>query len=129
MSDPDSHPMADWPDELLRWWNKFSLTGDVDADHPPATAQEAHRLLMEIQLRQIQGVVQELQTNVDALIAESEDALLPVNLRRTLAVCARCGASDLEHFYTAKRTGKVLCPACYEQQGERRVNTKSHHHG
>ena len=60
--------------------------------------------------------MQELQTNVDALIAESEDALLPVNLRRTLAVCAKCGAGDLEHFYTAKRTGKVLCQACYARQ-------------
>ncbi len=44
------------------------------------------------------------------------DALLPVNLRRTLAVCAKCGAGDLEHFYTGKRTGKVLCPACFERQ-------------
>ena len=66
---------------------------------------------------------------MDALIAESEDALLPVNLRRTLAVCTRCGAGDLEHFYTGKRIGKVLCPACYERQGKRRVHTKSHHHG
>ena len=108
--------MADWPDELLRQWNKFSLTGDVDADHPPATAREAQHLLMEAHLRQMQGVVQELQANVDALLAESEDALLPVNLRRTLAVCAKCGAGELEHFYTAKRTGKVLCQACYERQ-------------
>ena len=107
--------MADWPDELLRWWNKFSLTGDVDADNPPATAREAHHLLIEAQLRQMQGVVQELQANVDALLAESEDALLPVNLRRTLAVCTRCGAGDLEHFYTGKRTGKVLCPTCHQR--------------
>ncbi len=91
MSDPDSHPMADWPDNLLCWWNKFAITGEVDSEHPPATAQEAHRLLMEIQFRKMQEVVQELQTNVDALLAESEDALLPVNLCRTLAVCARCG--------------------------------------
>ena len=108
--------MADWPDNLLCWWNKFAITGEVDSEHPPATAQEAHRLLMEIQFRKMQEVVQELQTNVDALLAESEDALLPVNLCRTLAVCARCGAGDLEHFYTGKRTGKVLCQACYERQ-------------
>ncbi len=124
MSDPDSHPMADWPDALLWQWNKFAITGAVDSQHPPATAQEAHRLLVEIQLRQMQGVVQELQTNVDALMAESDDELLPVNLRRTLAVCARCGAGDLEHFYTAKRTGKVLCAACHQRQA-----TRSHHNG
>ncbi len=62
-------------------------------------------------------------------LADDEEELLSANLRRTLAVCAKCGAGDLEHFYTAKRTGKVLCPACYERRGERRVNTKSHHHG
>ncbi len=83
--------MANWPNELLRWWNKFAVTGEVDSQNPPATAQEAHRLLVEVQLRQMQEVVQELQTNVDALMAESEDALLPVNLRRTLAVCASVG--------------------------------------
>ncbi len=113
MSDPDSHPMADWSPDLLRWWNKIAVTGEVDSQNPPATAQEAHNLLVQIQWRQIQEVVQELQTNVDALLAESDDELLPVNLRRTLAVCAKCGAGDLEHFYTGKRTGKVLCPACY----------------
>ncbi len=51
MSDPDSHPMADWPDELLRQWNKFSLTGAVDSQNPPATARGAHHLLVELQLR------------------------------------------------------------------------------
>ncbi len=114
MSDPDSHPMADWSPDLYRWWNKFSLTGDVDADHPPATAREAHHLLIEAQLRQMQEVAQELQTNVDALMAESEDALLPVNLRRKLAVCAQCGARNLEHFYTAKRSGRTRCEACFQ---------------
>ncbi len=107
MSTADSHPMADWSPDLQRWWNKFAVTGEVDSQNPPVTAQEAHRLLMEIQLRQMQEVVQELQTNVDALMAESEDALLPVNLRRTLAVCARCGARNLEHFYTSKLDGRT----------------------
>ncbi len=67
----------------------------------------------------MQGVVQELQTNVDALMAESVDALVPVNLRRTLAVCARCGAGDLEHFYTSKRDGRTLCAGCFAQRMER----------
>ncbi len=59
--------------------------------------------------------MQELQTNVDALMAESDEEMLPVNLRRKLAVCARCGVGDLEHFYTAERTGKVLCPTCHQR--------------
>ena len=53
MSDLDSHLMADWPDELLRWWNKFAGTGEVDSQNPPATAREAQHLLVELQLRQI----------------------------------------------------------------------------
>ena len=47
------------------------------------------------------------------------DALLPVNLRRTLAVCAKCGAGDLEHFYTSKRDSRTLCAGCFEQRVER----------
>ncbi len=115
MSDPNFDPMVGWPDDLLWQWNKLAVTGEVDSQDPPATAQEAHHLLVEVQLRQMQGVAQEMQINVDALIAESDDGLLPVNLRRKMAVCARCGASDLEHFYTAKRTEKVLCSACYQR--------------
>ncbi len=53
----------------------------------------------------------------------------PAELARRLATCARCGATDLEHFYTADRTGKVLCPACYEQQVTRIANTKSRNNG
>ncbi len=64
----------------------------------------------------MQDVAQAIHENVDALMAVSDDELLPVNLRRKLAVCAKCGAADLEHFYTGKRTGKVLCPACFERQ-------------
>ena len=48
-------------------------------------------------------------------LTDDEEELLSANLRRTLAVCARCGATDLEHFYTGKRTGKVLCPTCHQR--------------
>ena len=48
-------------------------------------------------------------------LADDEEELLSANLRRTLAVYARCGAGDLEHFYTGKRTGKVLCPTCHQR--------------
>ncbi len=108
--------MADWPDALLWQWNKFAITGEVDSEHPPATAEEAHHLLVEVQLRQMQDVAQEMQTNVDALMAVCEDELLPVNLRRKLAVCARCGAGDLEHLYTSRWGGEVLCPSCFQRR-------------
>ncbi len=40
-------------------------------------------------------------------------------LTPTRATCARCGAGDLEHFYTSKRDGRTLCVACFEQRVER----------
>ncbi len=109
MSDPESHPMSDWPPDLQQLWNTFARSGEVDAQHPPATVQEAYNQVVEVQVRHMQEAMQD----VACLVAESE--LLPVNLRRKLAVCARCGAGDLEHFYTAKRTGRTLCAACFHQ--------------
>ena len=72
--------------------------------------------VIEIQAQHLREVAQDIRQDLGCLVEESEDELLPVNLRRTLAVCAQCGAGDLEHFYTAKRTGKVLCQACYERR-------------
>ena len=116
--------MAKWPPDLLHLWQTFTLSGELDPQHPPATVLEAYTQVAEIQARHLREVVQDIQPDVTALFAESEDSLLPVNLRQKLAVCARCGAGDLEHFYTAKRTGKVLCRTCYEWQGTRLVHNK-----
>ena len=33
--------------------------------------------------------------------------------------CARCGAGDLEHFYTSKRNGNTLCTDCFQHRVER----------
>ena len=115
MSDPDSHPMTDWPPDLLHLWHRFTLSGEVDPHHPPATVQEAYNQVVEIQARHMREVVQDIQQDVACLVEESEDTLLPVNLRRKLAVFARCGVGNLEHFYTGKRSGKILCPACHQR--------------
>ena len=115
MSDSDFDHMADWPPDLLHLWNRFTLSGELDPPHPPATVWDAYTQVAGIQARHLREVAQDIQQDVTALIAEGEDALLPVNLRLKLAVCARCGAGDLEHFYTAKRSGKVLCQACYQR--------------
>ena len=107
--------MTNWPPDLLHLWHTFTVSGELDPHHPPATVLDAYHQVIEIQARHLREAMQDTQPDVTALIAESEDALVPVNLRRTLAVCARCGVGNLEHFYTGKRTGKVLCPACYER--------------
>jgi hypothetical protein len=35
------------------------------------------------------------------------------------AVCACCGANDLEHFYTSRREGETLCADCFRMRVER----------
>ncbi len=39
--------------------------------------------------------------------------------RVTSTVRCDCGARDLEHFYTPKRSGTMLCTACFQQRVER----------
>ena len=46
-------------------------------------------------------------------------ALVGVNPQQARPVCATCGATNLEHFYTSKRKGRTLCAACFEQRVER----------
>lgn len=35
------------------------------------------------------------------------------------ALCAGCGAHDLEHFYTSRREGETLCADCFRMRVER----------
>ncbi len=60
----------------------------------------------------------ELEARCAALTEQwrAEDQAL--RLSRVRPVCAKCGAKDLEHFYTAKGTGRTLCAACFEQRVE-----------
>ncbi len=55
---PDATPIASWPRHLQASWRDCVERGEVDAQNPPATAREAHRLLVEAQLRQMQDVAQ-----------------------------------------------------------------------
>ncbi len=129
MPTPDSTRFTDAPFTLQALWNKFSLSGEVDAYTLPATVQEAYNQVVEIQLRHMGQVTEEINKDVNALMAESEHELLDPDLRRKLAVCAACGAGDLAHFYTGKRSGKILCPAGYERLVARTVHNKSHNDG
>lgn len=109
MSANDLDWSATWSAELVRLWNKYVLRWDLDSRNPPATAEEAYNLVIELQLREMQDVAQEIRQDAE------EAELVDGNLRRALAVCAQCGAKNLEHFYTAERSGRTLCPACYQR--------------
>ncbi len=115
MSNADPTPFTNAPIELLCLWNKYVLRGDVDSHHPPTTAEEAYTQVIEVQLREMQAVAQDMREDAEALIAEEEE-LVDGNLRRALAVCAKCGAKRLEHFYTSKRDGRMLCGTCFQQR-------------
>ncbi len=112
---PNPTSFADAPEELQRLWNKHALRGDLDRHNPPATAEEAYTQVVEVQFREMQAVAQEIREDAEALIAEEEE-LVDGNLRRALAVCAKCGAKKLEHFYTSKRDGRMLCGTCFQQR-------------
>ena len=118
MPTPDSTPFTDAPFALKALWNKFALRGEVDARNPPATVQEAYNQVVEILLRHMGQVTEEINKDVNAFMAESENELLDPNLRRKLAVCTECGARHLEHFYTSKRSGATLCEGCFQRRGE-----------
>ncbi len=111
-------PTASWPRHLQESWGDCTARGEVDARNPPASIVEAYLQVAEARVRRLAGIPWGDRTHDLA----DDDEEYPAELARRLATCARCGAADLEHFYTAERTGKVLCPACYER---REVQMKS----
>ncbi len=98
-------PFTDAPDALLHLWNKFSLSGEVDAQNPPATMREAYNQVVAIQLRQIREGVQAINEDVQQLL--DLDGPGP-------PTCCVCGASALTKYVASLHTGATYCPACVE---------------
>ena len=92
MSASDSHPMADWPPDLLRLSNKFALSGEVDGQHPPDSMIEAYLLVAEVRTKRLSGIPWGDGTHD---LADDEEALL-ADLTPARATCARCGALVFE---------------------------------
>ncbi len=97
---------ASWPRHLLASWRDCAERGEVDGHTPPTSIVEAYLQVAEAQGRRLAGIP---WGDGRHDLADDEE-LMP-----TRTVCARCGARELEHFYTAKWTGKVLCPACHQR--------------
>ena len=113
MLGPDSTACADWPLQRRRLLSKFVLSGEVDGQNPPDSMVEAYLQVAEAQRRRLAGI----PWGDGEQIPDEEDEHA-AELGPQLAICARCGAGDLEHFYTCKRTGRTLCAACFEQRVE-----------
>ncbi len=100
-------PFTDAPDALLHLWNKFSLSGEVDAQKPPATMREAYNQVVAIQLRQIREGVQAINEDVQHLL--DLDGPGP-------PTCCVCGASPLTTYLASPYNGATYCPGCAERQ-------------
>ncbi len=98
-------PFTDAPLALLRMWNKFALSGDLDGSTPPATMREAYNQVVAIQLRQMREGVQAINENVQHLL--DLDGPGP-------PTCCVCGASPLTKYVASLHTGATYCPECVE---------------
>ncbi len=104
-------PTTSWPRHLQASWSDCAERGEVDAQHPPESIIEAYLFVADVRMKR-QGGIPWGDGRHD--LADDEELML-AELPPTRATCARCGAGDLEHFYTAKWTGKVLCSACHQR--------------
>ncbi len=105
MADP-LDPIASWPRHLQESWRDCAERGEVDGHTPPTSVVEAYLQVAEARGRRLAGIP---WGDGRHDLADDEE------LTPTRATCARCGAGDLEHSYTAKWTGKVLCSACHQR--------------
>ncbi len=106
---------ASWPRHLLASWRDCAERGEVDGHTPPTSIVEAYLMVAEAQGRRLAGIP---WGDGRHDLADDEESLL-ADLTPARAMCARCGAGDLEHFYTSKRDGRTLCAGCFAQRMER----------
>ncbi len=95
-------------------WRDCAERGEVDGHTPPTSVVEAYLMVAEAQGRRLAGIP---WGDGRHDLADDEELML-AELPPTRATCARCGAGDLEHFYTSKRNGKTLCTDCFQQRVE-----------
>ncbi len=109
---PDSTPYADWPRHLQASWRDCVERREVDAQHPPESIIEAYLFVAELRLKR-QGGIPWGDGRHDH--ADDEESLL-ADLTPTRATCVRCGARELEHFYTSRTRGSTLCSGCFQSR-------------
>ncbi len=108
-------PPTTWPRHLQASWRDCAERGEVAGHTPPTSVVEAYLMVAEAQGRRLAGIPwgdgrHDLADDEELMLAE----LMP-----TRTTCARCGAGELEHFYTSKRNGKRLCTDCFQHRVER----------
>ncbi len=88
----------------------------MDGDNPPTSIVEAYLIVAQVRVRRLAGIP---WGDGKHDLADDEGRFLDAPLGRRLAVCARCGAGELGHFYTSKRDRLTLCAGCFQRRVER----------
>ncbi len=112
MPTPDSTPFTDAPFALKALWNKFALHGELNPHDPPATVREAYNQVVGVHLKEMRETVEAIEAD----IRNAETDMLASAGPPDQATCLRCGARNLEHFYTARAGGATLCPGCFQRR-------------
>ena len=113
MSDPDSHPMADWPPELQRLWNKLVLNNELDSYRLPKTVLEAWDRVVQVEACDLSEAIQAHQDLLDHWRAEDQFMFIS---NAEPGVCVACGAQGLVKTYRTKVWAQGLCLRCYKRQ-------------
>ncbi len=111
---------ASWPRHLKASWRDCVERGEVDGHTPPTSIVEAYLMVAEAQGRRLAGIPWGDGRHDPA----DDEELMLAELMPTRTTCARCGAGDLEHFYTSKRDGRTMCASCFQQRMEQGVARK-----
>ncbi len=110
-------PTASWPRHLQASWRECAERGEVDGDNPPESLIDAYLLVAEVRTKRLSGIPWGDGTRD---LGDDEESLL-TDMTPTRTTCGRCGARELEHFYTSKRNGKTLCSDCFQYRVKRRM--------
>ncbi len=112
MPTPDSTPFTDAPFGLKALWNKFALRGELDPLSPPASVREAYNQVVAVHLKEMRETLEAIEAD----IRNAEMDMLASAGPPDQATCVRCGARNLEHFYTAKERGGAFYPGCFQRR-------------
>ena len=113
MSDPDSHPMADWPPELQRLWHEFVLSGELDSHGLPTTVLEAWERVVQVQACHLSEAIHAHRDRLDHWRAEDQFIFIS---NAEPGVSVACGTPGLVKTYSTKVWAQGLCQRCFKRR-------------
>ena len=113
MSDPDSHPMADWPDESQRLWHELDLRNELDSYRLPKTILDAWDRVVQVQACDLSEAIQAHRDLLDHW--RTEDRLIFISDAEP-GVCVACGTRGLVKTYRTKVWAQGLCARCFRRR-------------